>query len=252
MISIQKISKRFGPLEVLKGLDLSFQHGGITAILGPNGSGKTTLIKCLLGMVLPDKGTIEIEGKSIHQEHLYRDHISYLPQIARFPENLKVAELLKMLRSLRPERKSQAKELISALGLTPFLDKRLGHLSGGTRQKVNLVQAFMFDNPIVILDEPTAGLDPIALLLLKDWIKAEKEKGKIILITTHIMPFVAEMADEIVFLMDGNIHFRGSPNHLLQTQGVNNIERAIAGLLQSQKETSQAPHNHTITQLSNV
>ena len=237
MIQLRKISKSFRHLSVLNDLNLSFEDAGISAILGPNGSGKTTMIKCLLGMVLPNHGDILINEQNISRQWAYRDQISYLPQIARFPENLSVGELIRMLRSLR-NRSSQEDTLIQIFGLESFMDKKLGHLSGGTRQKVNLVQAFMYDNPILILDEPTAGLDPVAVLKLKDLLNKEREKGKIILITTHLIPFVEEMADEIVFLMDGKIHFRGSPSHLRKQYEAETLETAIAQMLQNQQFVS--------------
>ncbi len=231
MIRLKQLHKHFGANKVLQGLDLNFEQPGITAVLGPNGSGKTTLIKCMLGMVIPQEGSIHFEGQNIKGAHAYRDHISYLPQIARFPENLEVQELLRMLKDFRT-RPANDEALIRRFKLEPFLDKRLGKLSGGTRQKVNLVLAFMYDNPLIILDEPTAGLDPVALIELKELIEEERSKGKVILITTHIMSFVEEIADEVVFLLEGVVHFRGSVDKLKTTYGEPSIERAIAKILE--------------------
>jgi len=234
MITIQNLSKSFGSLSVLKSLDLDLEQGGqITAILGPNGSGKTTLIKSILGMVLPDKGSINFEGKSIKGQWAYRKRIDYLPQIARFPENLTVSELLRMVQDLRGG-KPQAERLIQRFALEPFLNKRLGTLSGGTRQKVNIVQALMYDSPVLILDEPTNGLDPVALLQLKKLLEEERQNGKLILITTHIMSFVEQMADEVVFLLEGKVHFRGNQQQLKERYNAANLEHAIAAILQEE------------------
>lgn len=233
MIEIQDLHKKFGKLTVLDGLDLSISKGGIFAVLGPNGSGKTTLIKCLLGMVIPNKGEIKIEGKSVLKEWNYRNNLNYLPQIANFPSNLSVIELIRMVKNLRPK-ESNEQELIQLFGLDAFLNKKLGNLSGGTKQKVNLVLTFMFDSELIILDEPTTGLDPIALIHLKELIQREREKGKTILITTHIMSFVDEMADEIVFLLDGKIYFKGSVNALKKETNEANLEHAIANLISKQ------------------
>ena len=101
MVSIQDLHKKFGKNEVLKGVDLTIKDGGIFAVLGPNGSGKTTLIKAVLGMVIPNKGTIEVFGNNIKKNSEYRHKIDYLPQIANFPSNLKVKELIKMIKDLR-------------------------------------------------------------------------------------------------------------------------------------------------------
>jgi Cu-processing system ATP-binding protein len=230
MIAIEHLHKSFGKLTVLDNLELQIEQGGIFVILGPNGSGKTTLIKSLLGMVVPDKGTISIAGRHILREWAYRDNLDYLPQIANFPANLTVSELLKLIKQLRAK-PTRDLELIALFGLEPFLDKKLGHLSGGTKQKVNLVLTFMFNSDLIILDEPTSGLDPIAMIHLKELIRKEKEAGKTILISTHIMSFVEEMADEIVFLLDGKIHFKGSIQMLHEQTGQPDVEHAIAQLL---------------------
>lgn len=233
MIQFKNLHKRFGKLVVLDGLDLSIKKGGIFAILGPNGSGKTTLIKCLLGMVIPQKGDIFYNDKSVLKKWSYRNELNYLPQIANFPPNLSVQELIEMVKNLRPK-ESNEQELINLFGLNDSLQKKLGNLSGGTKQKVNIVLTFMFDSNLIILDEPTNGLDPIALIHLKELIKKEKEKGKTILITTHIMSFVNEVADEIVFLLDGKIYFKGTIDELKKQTNNDDLEHAIANLISKQ------------------
>lgn len=230
MIHIEQLYKKFAKNQVLKGVDLDISSPGIIAILGPNGSGKTTLIKAILGMVLPDKGKIEVNNNSVKTNWKYRDDIDYLPQIANFPPNLKVKELITMIKDLR-NRPGEDDQLIKLFKLQPFLSKKLSNLSGGTKQKVNLVLTLMFDSPIIILDEPTTGLDPIALIHLKELIAKEKTKGKIILITSHIMSFVEEMADEIVFLLEGQIYFKGNIEALKTQTKTTNFEQAIANLL---------------------
>lgn len=233
MIEFKNLHKRFGKLTVLDGLDLAIKKGGIFAILGPNGSGKTTLIKCLLGMVIPNKGEIYFNNESVLRKWDYRNNLNYLPQIANFPPNLTVIELIEMVKNLRPK-ESNEQDLIDLFGLKSFLNKKLGNLSGGTKQKVNIVLTFMFDSELIILDEPTTGLDPIALIHLKELIQKEKAKGKTILITTHIMSVVDELADEIVFLLDGKIYFKGSIEALKKQTNNDNLEHAIANLISKQ------------------
>lgn len=230
MVNIQNLHKKFNKNVVLSGLDLHIKEGGIIAVLGPNGSGKTTLIKSILGMVIPNEGTIEVLGKNIKNHSAYRNKIDYLPQIANFPNNLKVSELIRMIKDLR-RNTSNDEALIDLFKLTPFLNKRLGNLSGGTKQKVNIVLTFMFDSPLIILDEPTSGLDPISLIRLKNLIQSEKEKGKTILITSHIMSFVEEVSDEIVFLLEGKIYFKGSIDELKTKTNQPDFENAIASIL---------------------
>lgn len=230
MIEVSGLSKKFGKLEVLNSLNLSIKRGGIFAVLGPNGSGKTTLIKSILGMVIPNAGDIQIDGKSILGKFEYRQNINYLPQIANFPDNLSVQELLTMIKDIR-SKPANDDELIALFKLQPYLGKKLGHLSGGTKQKVNLVLAFMFDSEVIILDEPTSGLDPISLLRLKDLISTERAKGKTIIITSHIISFVEQVAEEIVFLLDGKIYFRGTLNELQEQTGEKDLEHSIALIL---------------------
>lgn len=231
-IAIKNLHKKFGKNTVLKGVDVSVDEGRIYAILGPNGSGKTTLIKSILGMVIPDKGSIKVLGKPIKKDWKYRKKIDYLPQIANFPPNIRVKELIGMIKDLRNSPSSE-QALIEQFGLEAFMDKKLSTLSGGTKQKVNLVLTFMFDSPLIILDEPTTGLEPKALISLKKIIKKEKEQGKTILITSHIMQFVEEIADEILYLLEGEIYFKGSIDTLMEQTRQNTFEHAIAALTTS-------------------
>src|SRR5690606_28117751 len=190
----------------------------------------TTLIKSILGMVIPQQGSISINGTSVKNNWQYRKEIDYLPQIANFPGNLSVKELIKMIKDLR-NKPANDDELIAFFKLEPFLDKKLTNLSGGTKQKVNLVLTFMFDSPLVILDEPTSGLDPISLIRLKEWILKEKVKGKTILITSHIMSFVEDIAEDVIFILEGKIYFNGSVTELKTQTGQTDFEHAIATIL---------------------
>ncbi|MFY0689634.1 MAG: ABC transporter ATP-binding protein [Cyclobacteriaceae bacterium] len=232
MIEVSHLQKKYGKLIVLKDVNFQIANGGIFAVLGPNGSGKTTILKSILGMVLPTKGQIQINDESVIGTHEYRNQIGYLPQIARFPDNLTVLELIAMIKDLRRQSANED-ELIDLLELTPHLKKKLGGLSGGTRQKVNLVLTFMFDSEIFILDEPTAGLDPISLVKLKELIRNKRAEGKTIILTTHIMSLVEELADEIIFLLEGEIHYQGSITQLEQQTKSPTLEQSIATMLQN-------------------
>ncbi|GAB5401685.1 MAG: hypothetical protein Aureis2KO_32700 [Aureisphaera sp.] len=230
MIKIEGLHKKFGKNPVLNGIDLEVMEGETFAILGPNGSGKTTLIKSILGMVLPTSGSISVQGNPLQKSFKYRRQIDYLPQIANFPNNLSVKELIDMIKDLRGNTESQEEYLIQLFGLGSFLHKKMNTLSGGTRQKVNIVLALMFDTPILVLDEPTTGLDPASLIQLKDLIATEKKKGKTILITSHIMSFVEEVTNNLVFLLEGKIYFKGTIEALKAQTGETNFEHAIAAL----------------------
>lgn len=235
MIRIENLYKSFGKLKVLDGVNLELNPGTITVVLGPNGSGKTTLVKSILGLVVPDKGNIFIDDQPVIGKWEYRDQISYLPQVARFPDNLTVNELINMVKDVR-NGNAINNGLLDTYELTPFLNKKLKNLSGGTRQKVNVVLFFLYNTPVLIMDEPTAGLDPTAMIKLKDRILKEKNGGKAILLTTHIIPLVEEIADEIVFLLEGTIYYKGSWKELTKSKGEKNLERAIAKILEENKK----------------
>lgn len=237
MIEIKNIAKAFGKLQVLNGIDISLEKGKIYAFLGPNGSGKTTLIKSILGLTQPDKGEIFIQNENIKNNWRYKSRIGYMPQIASFPENLNMMELFRMTKDIR-KTASDEEKYIAYFDLEGSRDKKLKNLSGGTKQKVNAILAFMFNPDILIFDEPSVGLDPVAHLKLKDLMREERDNGKTILLTTHILSEVEELADEVIFLLDGKIYFKGTVQHLVQTQNTSNLERAIAQLLlQTEKKS---------------
>ncbi len=231
MINIDRLTKRYGPLEVLKDLSLQIRREQVTAVVGHNGSGKTTLIKALLGLIKPDAGRIFIDGQKIDGDSSYRDRIGYMPQIACFPENLTGEELLAMLRDLRGNPARCDEELIEAFDMEGELKKRLGTLSGGNRQKVSALIAFLFSPDVLILDEPTASLDPIASGILKDKIVRERTAGKTFILTSHIMSEIDALADHIAFLMDGRVYVEGEKEAIQQQAGQDNLERAIAHLM---------------------
>lgn len=206
MIKFENISKSFGTLKVLQNINLDFELGQSVAILGPNGSGKTTIIKSLLGMVIPDSGQILFSGKSIKNEFVYRCQIGYMPQIGNYPPNLKIKQLIDMMVDIRGGKAYELdEEIIDAFKLKDIYHKALGTLSGGTKQKVSAALAFLFNPKVLILDEPTAGLDPVASEILKAKILKEKSMGKLVLITSHIMADLEDLATHIVYLQEGKL-----------------------------------------------
>ncbi len=236
MIEIKNLKKNFGKTEVLKSVSLSIETGKVTAIVGPNGSGKTTLIKSVLGLVRPTSGTIEVDGENIHNNFSYRNKIGYMPQIARYPENLTATELLSLVKELRNNSEMNAEDLIKSFSLLDEMQKPFKNLSGGTKQKVSATIAFAFNPKILFLDEPTAGLDPISSSFFKDLVLREKQNRKTIVLTSHIMSEVQELADEIIFILDGEIRFKGTIEALLKDQKETKLERAIAELMNEAKQ----------------
>lgn len=229
MVTVEQVKKQFGKLEVLRGINANFEAGKITAIVGPNASGKTTLMKSILGLVLPDSGQVNIDGQNVRDAKT-RNMIGYMPQKAQFPDNLRIQELLNWIVDLRGQKSSKLEELSQAFELKPHLQKPLRTLSGGTRQKVSAVLALMFDPKVLLFDEPTAGLDPLSSSRLKDTILEQKAQGKTILLTSHVMSELEELADEVLFLLDGVIVFKGTLEDIRNKSGEAKLERAIAKL----------------------
>ena len=234
IIQIQQLHKRFGQLEVLKGIDLDIRRAHITAIVGHNGSGKTTLIKSILGLVRPQTGRVLFDGEVINGSAAYRDRIGYMAQSVRFPENLCAADLFSMLDDLRGREARRRGSLIERFGLDGEMHKPLRTLSGGTRQKVSAAMAFMFEPDVLVLDEPTAGLDPVSSSIFKDLVREERADGKSLVLTSHIMSEIEELADEVVFLQDGKIRYVGDVPSIRGATGEVNLERAIARLMREE------------------
>lgn len=203
----------------------------VTAIVGPNAAGKTTLIKTILGLIRADDGTILVDGKAIEGDDAYRSRIGYMPQIARFPDNLSATDLFEMLKDLRGAAARFDDRLIDAFGLSGEASKPLRTLSGGTRQKVNAVMAFLFAPDLLILDEPTAGLDPVASGILKARIAEDRDGGKTFILTSHIMSELEELADDVIFLNDGQVAFAGPVDEIKTLTRQTNLERAIAAMM---------------------
>jgi Cu-processing system ATP-binding protein len=237
MLEITRLTKKFGKLTVLDGVDLTIRAGRVTAVVGPNGAGKTTLIKSVLGLARPDGGEIRLGGVPVTGD-AYRARLGYMPQIARFPENLSAAELIALVKDLRGAARPESldEELVDRFALAPHLGKPLRALSGGTRQKVNAVLAFLFRPELLILDEPTAGLDPVASGVLKDKILAERAAGRTFVLTSHVMSELAELADDVAFLVDGRVRFAGPVDELLRATRQTTLERAVAHLMRLRLE----------------
>jgi len=174
MIVINNISKKFGKLSVLKNIQLSFNQGECIALVGPNGCGKTTMIKSILSMVIPDSGQILFDSLDIRNQFKYRKDIGYMPQIGRYPENMNIGQVIETVKLLRGNSIQSDEDLYVQFRIDELKSKKMSTLSGGTRQKVSAVLAFMFNPKVLILDEPTAGLDPLSAELLKE----KNYKGK--------------------------------------------------------------------------
>ncbi|MBQ3673195.1 MAG: ATP-binding cassette domain-containing protein [Paludibacteraceae bacterium] len=200
MVNLQHINKSFGPQKVLQDISLSIPKGEIVGLLGPNGAGKSTLMKILIGLWKADSGTVEAPA-----------NIGYLPENNPLYEDMYVVEYLRFMadmtftnrKSAMPN-KQLVNELITRVGLTPERHKHIRELSKGYRQRVGLAQALIGEPELLILDEPTTGLDPNQLVEIRSLIR-ELGHDKTVILSTHIMQEVREMCDRIVILDHGVI-----------------------------------------------
>ena len=232
MIIAKNITKKFGKLKALDNVSVAFSKGECIALLGPNGSGKTTLIKSLLGMVVPDSGSIHFNNELISDKWMYRNQIGYMPQIGRYPENMTIAHVIDMMKDIRKESvKQHDEDLVKSFGLKNIMNKKMRTLSGGTTQKVSAALAFMFNPDVLILDEPTAGLDPLSSEKLKHKIIKEKQNGKLVLITSHVLSELDDLITEVFYMQDGKLLFHKKLSALKEETGEIKLSKAIAKIM---------------------
>ncbi|TFG66627.1 MAG: ABC transporter ATP-binding protein [Gemmatimonadales bacterium] len=247
MIRIENLDKSYGRLAVLRDLTVTIPRARITALVGPNAAGKTTLIKSILGLVRPAGGRISIDDHAVGRDPVYRERIGYMPQHPAYPDNLRLRELLAFMDDIRgasesgengPFDRAPGRNLIDTFELTPSMDKKLGTLSGGTRQKVNAAIAFRYGADLLILDEPTAGLDPLARSRLKEAIQLERERGTTVLITSHVLSELRDLAEHIIYLVDGSLRVSSSVRDLLRRTGAPDLEHAVARMMAESPEAA--------------
>ncbi len=220
MIQITNLSKSYNKIKVLDDISLDIKPGEVSALLGPNGGGKTTLIKSILGLRFPDSGII-----FKNSDTLTKIPIGYMPQIPNFPDNLKVIEIMEIIEKLESIPPFDKEYLIDSLNMSLILTKRFCELSGGMKQKVNILQCFSFRKSIYILDEPTSSLDPEMSYFLKYLIK--KKENTTILFTSHILSEVQELAGRIILLVEGKLLFHGTGTEAIKKYNKTNLEDSL-------------------------
>ncbi|UPK69978.1 ABC transporter ATP-binding protein [Chitinophaga filiformis] len=239
MIKIEHLTKSFGKFAALKDINVHMRQGQAISLLGPNGSGKTTLIKSILGLVIPEKGNITIDGQSVKSDWSYRSQIGYMPQIGHYPDNMTIDQVFALIREMRKDMQQYDEELIYGFQLNKLGNKTMRSLSGGTRQKVSASLAFLFSPNVYILDEPTAGLDPVSSELLKEKILKEREAGKLILITSHVLSDLEGIASHIIYLQDGELLFYRTIEELQEVTGEEKLNRVIAHIMKNESRVAK-------------
>lgn len=209
-LELKDIHKRFGEKQVLNGISFAAESGKAFGLLGRNGAGKTTTIRILMNVFPANSGTVLLDGKPIDYS---KTGIGYLPEERGLYAKKKIKDQLVYFAELKGMTRTGAGKAVDRwlerLGMTEYRDKRLDTLSKGNQQKIQLITALAHDPAIVILDEPFSGLDPVNAMLLKDVVKEELARGKIVLFSSHQMSYIEEFCDSIAILNNGNVALHG-------------------------------------------
>ncbi len=206
ILRLQDVSKSYGAVRAVRDISLAIPPGAIYGFLGPNGAGKTTTIRSIMGIILPDSGTISFRGQPLGRNTL--DRIGYLPEERGLYRKMKCAEHLGFLGELkglpRREALSRAREWLERLDLAEWGDRKVDALSKGMQQKVQFAATFLFEPELVILDEPFSGLDPLNIELLRDVIVEQRARGCTVIFSTHMLAEAEKLCDSIC-LIDGGL-----------------------------------------------
>ncbi len=242
MIDVTDLTKSYGPIEALRGVTFNIAPGEIVGLLGPNGAGKTTCIKILTGYLQPDGGSVYVNGLDVttHTREV-QTHIGYLPENAPLYPELSVQAYLKMVADLRqiPEERQLARisEAVYATGLADHLTRPIGQLSKGFRQRVGLAQAILHQPRLLILDEPTLGLDPTQIVEIRRLIRRLAQRSTV-LFSTHILSEVEALCDRVIILINGQIRadarlseLAATPDAILVLEDApTGVDQALSGL----------------------
>ena len=214
-VEARDLRKSYGSEVALDGLSLSIPSGTVYGFLGPNGAGKTTTMRLLTGLSNPTSGTVRVAGDPVDDRRAIADRIGYLPETPPLYDAFSAREQLEYVADLRGLPAGVAEERIDAaldrFDLTDDADKRIGDYSKGMRQKTAFVQSTLHDPDVLLLDEPTAGLDPRAARRMRESIDAVAEEGTTVFLSTHILPVVEAVADAVGVLFDGRLVAEGTP-----------------------------------------
>jgi len=224
VLVVEDVHKSFGDLEVLKGISFRVDPGEVLVIIGPSGCGKSTLLRCINGIERVDRGQVYLEGKPVHRKGQLYSPSSIRQQIGMVFQHFELFNHLTALGNValgpirvrglsRQEAEERGRELLARVGLADKADQYPAELSGGQKQRVAIARAMAMDPKVIMFDEPTSALDPEMIKEVLDVMKDLAREGVTMIVVTHEMGFAREVADQIIFMDDGRIIERGSPEH---------------------------------------
>jgi ABC-2 type transport system ATP-binding protein len=222
VVAVSGLCRSYGSWRAVR--DVSFELGpGVTGLLGPNGAGKTTLLGCLAGITSWDTGSVRVDGVDLSRRPAQaRRRIGFMPERVAFPTDMRVAEYLRFVAAVKSvPRRSRAEEIAAVLATTDLgasRDRIIANLSKGYRQRVGLAQALLGRPPVVILDEPTAGLDPLNALEIRN-VLADSARDRCVLISTHHLPEARLLCDRVIVMSRGAVVYDGAPGTMARAQG---------------------------------
>jgi polar amino acid transport system ATP-binding protein len=246
MLRVRNLTKRFGAVEVLRGIDLDVAQGERIAILGASGSGKSTLLRCLNFMEIPTSGTVELDGRAVGSERgggrhyreaeltAVRQRVGMVfQQFNLFPHMTAAGNVMEGLRTVRrqprAEARARAEKELARVGLADKADTYPAHLSGGQKQRVAIARALAMDPEMLLFDEPTSALDPELVGEVLVTIRSLAEEGRTMLLVTHELGFAYHVATRVIFLADGAIHEQGTPDEILKNPRQERTRAFLAG-----------------------
>jgi len=206
MIRVDHLTKRFGAFTAVRDVTFDVKQGEVFALLGPNGSGKTTTLKTLVGLSIPTSGTVLLNGIDVHREPTRaKSFLSYLPQRVSFPDTLTAREVIRFYASVRKLSKDIADDALVRANFNGWSDKPIGEFSGGMVQRLGLAVVLLPQAPILLLDEPTASLDPQGVIRFREFILEQKKQGRTIVFSTHLLAEAEQLADRVGIFVQGQL-----------------------------------------------
>lgn len=231
-IEINGLVKDYGDVQALKGLNLNVEEGEVYGFCGPNGAGKTTALKILIGLVFPTSGSAKVMGLDVIKKGVeVRKQVGYLPEaygLPRWDTPRKFLTYMGVLSGMTKDKlKSIIEEKAAEIGFTENLDRKIKGISKGNKQKIGIAQALIHDPEILLLDEPTTGLDPIGRNEVLNSMKALSEKGKTVLFSTHILSDVEKICDNVGIIHNGVLILEGAPESLKEEYGTKDLDEVF-------------------------